>query len=343
MTYKPFKIDIHTHLLPPNIPDFKKRFGYGGFVQLADCTSCSANMVKDSGEFFRKVESNLWDSQKRIQECDESDVSVQVLSTVPVMFHYWAKGQDAYETSQFLNDHMAQVINEHPKRFVGLGTLPMQDSKLAVKELERVMKSLNFAGVQIGSHINDWNLDHEELYPFYEACSDLGAAVFIHPWDMMGKERMPKFWLPWLVGMPAEASLAICSMIFGGIFDKFPKLRVAFAHGGGAFPGTLGRISHGHQVRPDLCATHTQKSPQEYLGKFYVDTLVHDPKYLEYLVDLYGPESMMLGSDYPFPLGEALPGEMIEKVSSLSQKVREQLLFKNALTWMNRSLEDFLH
>ena len=183
-------------------------------------------------KFFREIESNSWDLGGQINECDRFRVDIQVLSTVPVMFSYWAKPNDCYDLSRILNDHIAKVVNDYPDRYIGLGTIPMQDSKLATKELERCVNELGFAGVQIGSHVNDWNLDEPALFPIFEAAQQIGAAVFVHPWNMMGQEKMPKYWLPWLVGMPAETSLAICSMIFGGIFERLPKLKVCFAHGG---------------------------------------------------------------------------------------------------------------
>jgi aminocarboxymuconate-semialdehyde decarboxylase len=149
---------------------------------------------------------------------------------------------------------------------------------------------------------------------------------------MLGKERMPNYWLPWLVGMPAETSLAICSMIFGGVFERFPKLRVAFAHGGGAFPITAGRIEHAFHVRSDLCATDNKTSPRKYLAhgdtpaRFYVDSLVHDPDALRLLLKLFGAQRVALGSDYPFPLGEANPGGLIESIQDLSSEDKAQLL-----------------
>jgi aminocarboxymuconate-semialdehyde decarboxylase len=143
---------------------------------------------------------------------------------------------------------------------------------------------------------------------------------------MMGKEKMPKYWLPWLVGMPAETSLAICSVIFSGALERLPKLRICFAHGGGSFPGTIGRIGHGFHVRADLCAVDNDIHPRDYLGRFYVDSLVHDAKVLHYLIDLVGSERVALGSDYPFPLGEAVPGELIESMQELSPKKKAQIL-----------------
>ncbi len=328
------KIDIHTHILPMSLPRFKEKYGYGGFIQLEHHQPCRARMLRDDGKFFREIESNCWDPLDRIRECESHGVEMQVLSTVPVMFSYWTKPQDGLDLSCFLNDHIAEVVRAHPTRFRGLGTLPMQAPDLAVRELERCIKSLGLVGVQIGSHVNDWNLSDAELFPIFEAAAELGAAVFVHPWEMMGEARMPKYWLPWLVGMPAEVSLAICSVIFGGVLERLPQLRIAFAHGGGSFGGTLGRIEHGFHSRPDLCAVDNPVNPRNYLGRFYVDSLVHDPKALTYLLQLFGPEKIALGTDYPFPLGEKEPGKLIESMPELSASTRERLLRGTALEWL---------
>jgi aminocarboxymuconate-semialdehyde decarboxylase len=185
--------------------------------------------------------------------------------------------------------------------------------------------------------IDTLNLDNASLQPIWSAAEQLDAAMFVHPWDMFGKERMPKYWLPWLVGMPAETSLAICSMMLGGVFERFPKLRVAFAHGGGAFPFTIGRIEHAFHVRSDLVATANKTNPRNYLARtsengkvtparFYVDSLVHDPDALRLLLKLFGAQRISLGSDYPFPLGEVHPGKLIESMKELSPKEKTQLL-----------------
>ena len=334
------KIDLHTHILPRDWPDLDAKYGYRGFVRLDHYKPCCARMMIGD-RVFREITDNVWDPKRRIEGMERAGVTIQVLSTVPVMFSYWAKPADALDLSRRLNDHIAEVVRAHPKRFAGLGTIPLQDPDLAAQELERCVRELGLRGAQIGTHvdanppsgrIDTLNLDNASLQPVWSAAERLGAAIFVHPWDMLGKERMPKYWLPWLVGMPAETSLAICSMIFGGVFERFPKLRVAFAHGGGAFPFTIGRIEHAFHVRPDLCATDNKANPRSYLAdgdrpaRFYVDSLVHDPDALRLLIQLFGAKRVALGSDYPFPLGEANPGELIESMKKLSTGEKKQLL-----------------
>jgi aminocarboxymuconate-semialdehyde decarboxylase len=334
-----FTIDIHTHIIPEHLPKFAQKFGYGGFISLDHHKPCCARMMVDD-KFFREIESNAWDPQVRMKECSHHQVDVQVLSTIPIMFSYWAKPEDALEVSRFLNDHIAQVAATYPNRFVALGTVPLQDPVMAIKELERCMKELGMSGVQIGSHVNNWNLNAPELFPFFQAAEEWGASIFVHPWDMMGTDKMPDYWLPWLVGMPAETSLAICSMIFGGIFERLPKLKVAFAHGGGSFPGTIGRIEHGFDARPDLVAKHNKVNPREYLGRFWLDSLVHDPFMLDRIVQLVGPDKVCLGTDYPFPLGELQPGKLIRSMN-YSDEIKEKLLSGAALEWLGLSRQHF--
>jgi len=329
------KIDVHTHILPPDLPDYSPRDAR--FLKLEHLDACRAKLVRADGSTFRMLDANSWDPEERIRDCDEAGVELQVLSTIPVLFSYAASATDANDFARFLNDHIAGVVRRHPDRFVGLGTLPLQDPDLAMHELDRCMTELGLAGVEIGTHVNAWNLEEPALFPVFERAEQLRASVFVHPWDMMGSAQMPKYWLPWLVGMPAETSRAICSMMFGGVFDRLPRLRVLFAHGGGSFPGTFGRIEHGYRVRPDLCATDTKHSPREQLGRFFVDSLVHDPRALQHLLDLVGADRIALGTDYPFPLGEAEPGKIFDALP-LSAADRRRLERGTALEFLGKTL-----
>lgn len=252
-----FKIDVHTHIIPRHMPKWTEKFGYGKFIHLEDSNREGFARMMQGDTFFREIESNCWDEKIRMDEYDDSGVSVQVVCTIPVMFSYNAQPNDTHELSRFLNDHIADLVARFPKKYIGLCTVPMQDVDLAILELERA-KSIGLVGVQIGTNINSLNLDDPRFFPFFEACERLGMAILIHPWDMMGKSDMEKYWLPWLVGMPAEMSRAACSMIFGGVFERLPNLRVLFSHASGAFLATLGRIEHGFNCRPDLVAVENK-------------------------------------------------------------------------------------
>jgi aminocarboxymuconate-semialdehyde decarboxylase len=325
------KIDMHTHLLPERLPDFAEKFGYGDFIHLVHERPGFANMMKGAA-FFREIAANCWDPQVRIGEYALFRTPVQVVCTIPVMFSYWAKPADCLDLSMFLNDHLAGVVDDFPEHYVALGTIPMQDTDLAIKELAR-LKGLGFPGVQIGSNVNQLNLSEPQFFPIFEACEHLGMAVFVHPWEMMGEAAMRKYWLPWLVGMPAETARAACSLVFGGVLERLPKLRVCLAHAGGSFVPTIGRIQHGFDCRPDLVAVDNAAPPRDYLRRFWYDSATHDAQLLRYLLEVVGDDRICLGTDYPFPLGDLEIGTFIEKMD-LPTAALEKIFFRNALAWL---------
>ena len=329
---------MHTHIIPKLMPNWTEKFGYGKFIHLEHQDNGTANMMQ-GGQFFRNIEENCWDENIRISDYETFSTKVQVVCTIPVMFSYWAKPADCAALSIFLNDHIAELVQRYPRNYIGLGTIPMQDTEEAIKELERI-KSIGLVGVQIGSNINDENLSEEKFFPIFEACSRLDLAVMIHPWQMMGFDAMKKYWLPWLVGMPAETSRAACSMIFGGVLERLPNLRVCFSHAGGSFLPTIGRIEHGFNCRPDLVAIDNPINPREYLGKFWVDSITHDIDALKYILNMQGSKRVCLGSDYPFPLGDLEIGKFIEE-SDLSHQEIEDVFSHATLEWLKLDKKAF--
>lgn len=325
------KIDMHTHILPEKLPNFAEKFGYGDFIHLVHEREGFANMMK-GGVFFREIAKNCWDPEVRIREYELFRTSVQVVCTIPVMFSYWAKPEDCLELSMFLNDHLAGITDDYPERYIALGTVPMQDTGLAIRELQR-LKELDFPGVQIGSNINGLNLSEPQFFPFFEACQELDMAVFIHPWEMMGENDMKKYWLPWLVGMPAETARAACSLIFGGVLERLPRLRVCFAHAGGSLVPTIGRIEHGFNCRPDLVAVDNPVTPRHYLNKIWYDSATHDPQLLRYILEVVGDDRVCLGTDYPFPLGDLEIGAFIQQMELPADTV-ERIFYKNTIAWL---------
>ena len=330
---------MHTHIMPKHLPRWAEKFGYDGFIHLDHHKDGWARMMQGD-KFFREINENCWNPEVRINEYLEFKTHVQVVCTIPVLFAYFAKPEDGLEVAKFLNDDLADLVHKYPKNYIGLGTIPMQDVDLSVQELHRI-KQIGLHGIQIGSNIENKNLNEPEFFPIWEACEQLDLAVMVHPWNMMGKKYMDRYWLPWLVGMPAETSRAMCSMIFGGVFDRFPKLRVNFCHASGAFLATLGRIEHGFNCRPDLVAVDNPVNPRNYCGKYWVDCITHDSLMLEYILKLQGSKRVTLGSDYPFPLGDLEIGKFIEQMNLDSTTV-EDIYCNSTLEWLNLSKEQFL-
>lgn len=317
------RIDVHTHLIPPGWEDWATRFGGERWPRLVERDACHATIMTGA-QFFRDVDHRSWSATRRIEDMDRLGIGRQVLSPPPVMFCYWADARATAAFSRMQNENVAGVVARHPERFLGMATVPLQDTGLAVTELRYCRERLGLRAVEIGSCPAGRDFDDPELFPFFEACASLDVAVFVHPAvPLVGQERLGKYYFPLIVGNPLETALAASKLIYGGVLERLPGLRVCFAHGGGAFPFTLARLDHGWKVRPEGPAA-IPRPPSQYARRLYFDSLTLGAANLRFLVEQFGAERVVIGSDYPFDMGSADPiGAVAE--AGLSDAARAQI------------------
>jgi aminocarboxymuconate-semialdehyde decarboxylase len=320
-------IDIHNHFFPRTWPDLAARYGTPDWPWIKHTDEGKADIMVGE-RFFRHIYSACWDPEVRLAEMDRDGIDLQIISATPVLFAYDRPPEHALDCAKIFNDAALELCAQGKARLKALCQVPLQDIDAACKELSRCIQA-GHIGVQIGNHVGDKNLDDPGIVTFLHHCADEGAAVLVHPWDMLGQQRMPKYMMPWTVGMPAETQLGIVAMILGGAFDKLPAtLRICFAHGGGSFAFLLGRLENAWQHHP-VARGVCELPPSRYLGRFYVDSAVFDERALQFLVGTMGTERVMLGSDYPFPLGEHRVGTLIRS-SHLTPQAKSLLLGQNA-------------
>ncbi|WP_198135594.1 amidohydrolase family protein [Mesobacillus selenatarsenatis] len=326
------RVDFHTHIIPENFSELTQRFGGEKWPTLERTCACGANIMI-AGKVFREVTDQVWDAEKRIKDMEREGVDIQVLSPIPVTFSYWAPAEQAEILARVQNDFIADLVSQYPTKFIGLGAVPLQNVEVAIREMDRCKHELGLSGIEIGTNVNGVNLDDPQFIEFFEMAEKWEVPLFIHPWETLGKERMPRHNLMYTVGMPSETALAGASLILGGIMEKFPGLKICLAHGGGALPYLLPRLDQGWKVWPHLRLL--DKPPSHYAKQFYYDSLVNEPVNLNYLLQNFGHERIIMGSDYPFLLREVPPGKVIDDTVGLSKEQTEAMLGKNALRFLN--------
>ncbi|WP_134704305.1 amidohydrolase family protein [Ammoniphilus sp. YIM 78166] len=326
------RVDFHTHIIPENFSELTKHFTGDKWPRLERTCACGANIMV-AGKVFREVTDQVWSPEKRIHDMNGEGVDIQVLSPIPVTFSYWAPAEEAELMARIQNDFIAETVSQNPTRFIGLGMVPMQNAEAAIREMDRCIHELGLKGIEIGTNVNGNNLDDPSFLEFFEMAEKWEVPLFIHPWETLGKERMPRHNLMYTVGMPSETALAGASLILGGVMDKFPNLKICFAHGGGSLPYLIHRLDQGWKVWPHLRLI--QRPPSYYAKKFYFDSLVNDPVNIRYLVDNYGYDRVIMGSDYPFLLREVPPGKVIDDTLELTEEQRLAMLGTNALRFLN--------
>jgi aminocarboxymuconate-semialdehyde decarboxylase len=329
-------IDIHNHFFPSSWPDLAARYGTPNWPWIKHTEPGKADILVGD-RFFRRIHSACWDPEVRLREMDRDGIDLQVISATPVLFAYERPAEQALDCAQLFNDAALELCSRGKGRLKSFCQVPLQNIDAACKELTRCMQA-GHLGVQIGNHVGSKNLDDAGIVTFLEHCADEGAAMLVHPWEMFGHERMPKYMMPWTVGMPAETQLSLVALILSGAFDRLPStLRICFAHGGGSFAYLLGRLEnawHHHPVARGEC----EYPPSHYLNRFYTDSAVFDQRSLEFLVGTMGADQVMLGSDYPFPLGEERVGSLIRQ-SNLPQPTKTKLLSANAIKFLELKVE----
>jgi aminocarboxymuconate-semialdehyde decarboxylase len=329
------RVDVHTHWVPRGWPDLAAECGGTGWPWLRVDSERAAMIMVGSAE-FRPIGPAAWDAPTRLADMSTDGVDVQVISPTPLFFSYDRPAAQATKVARIFNDLTLKLAAEAPGRFVPFCQVPLQDPDAACAELDRCLAN-GHAGVEIGNHVGERDLDDPGIVSFLQHCAAVGAPVFVHPWDMPDGPRLDRWMSRWLTGMPAETHLSILAMILGGVFDAVPpSLRICFAHGGGSFAFWLGRAENAWHRRGDAVRGRSTHPPSHYVERFSVDSVVFDPAALRLLVETLGEDRVMVGSDYPYPLGERPAGAVVDRADFLSADQRTKLLGTNALRFLAR-------
>lgn len=328
------RIDMHSHFFPMISREEAAQVDQADVPWLAVTDDGETGMIMLGDQAFRPVNRPLWEPKRRLEQMDEQRIDVQLMCATPVMFGYRYGAKAASQWAQRMNDKALELCSVAPNRLKALAQVPLQDIDLACREASRAHAS-GLCGVQIGNHVGPRNLDDEALIQFLCHCADERIPVLVHPWDMMTDGRMKKWMLAWLVAMPAETQLGILSLILSGAFERIPRsLKLCFAHGGGSFAFLLGRVDNAWRHR-DIVREDCPNLPSSYVDRFSVDSAVFDAKSLSLLVDVMGEERVLLGSDYPYPLGEQKIGSLVENHDGLSDQAKSRILGGNAAKFFN--------
>src|SRR5438105_6390128 len=309
------RVDFHTHFIPKHFPDMAEKYGDLGWPTLLHTGLCQAD-IYNAGKHYRSIDDRSWQPERRLKDMDAEGVDIQVLSPIPVTFAYRFSAHAVLELSQYQNDEIAQAVRIAHQRFIGLGTVPLQDPTLASSEVRRVVTELGLAGVEIGTAIERKNLDDPALEPFWQTCEHVGAAIFVHPAAVLAPERTSKYRMLYSVGYTTETGIAAAAIVMSGLLDRHPKLGICFAHGGCTFPWLLSMLDQSWNVFDDG-ETSTPRTHSETAKLLTYDTLTYNTNNLCLLIERVGVDLLVMWTDYPFPLREIPPGVVVNTVATL--------------------------
>lgn len=326
-----FSLDMHCHFFPQAFLDAARK--PNSFRAALTRRADGREHLVCPGNFDHPLTPNFYAAEQMLADMDKTSVTMAAISAAPPTLSYWAESAAARELASAMNESIAERVVAHPDRFLGLATVPLQDIHASITEAQRAIRQLGLHGFQIGSNVGGKNLNHPDYFPFFEAVAALGVPLFIHPYIPAGEERMQDYYLHNLIGMVAETGLAIASVIYGGVLERLPDLKIIFAHAGGVFPYIVGRMDHGYKVRTQECTAAIPHPPSHYLQQIYFDCMSFNPRALRYLVDLVGADHVLLGSDYPFDMGPiGGPAAEVQANPYLSEAEKTQICGKTAAT-----------
>ncbi|KPJ35207.1 aminocarboxymuconate-semialdehyde decarboxylase [Burkholderia multivorans] len=332
------RIDMHSHFFPRITREEARTLDPEHAPWLRVDPDGATGTIMTGERDFRPVYRALWDPATRIDEMDRCGVDIQLMCATPVMFGYRYDAVATHEWATRMNDRALEFCSYAPQRLMPLAQVPLQDVELACREASRARRA-GHRGVQIGNHLGPRDLDDDQLVTFLTHCAHDDIPVLVHPWDMMTDGRMKKWMLPWLVAMPAETQLSIVSLILSGAFERIPRtLKLCFAHGGGSFAFLLGRVQNAWEQR-DIVRENCPNPPASYVDRFHVDSAVFSDGALQLLVETMGEDRVLLGSDYPFPLGEKVVGDLVANHPQLSDAAKEKILGVNSQRFFNLAPE----
>ncbi|MEZ4662738.1 MAG: amidohydrolase family protein [Caldilineaceae bacterium] len=333
-----FTFDIHCHFFPQAFLEAARR--PNSFLATLEMRADGREHLTCPGNFDHPLTPDFYAAEQMLADMDRTGMKMAAISSAPPTLSYWADAGAARELASALNESISQRVQAHPQRFRGLATVPLQDIDASIQEARRAIGQLGLHGFQIGSNVGGKNLNHPDYFPFFETVAALGAPLFIHPYIPPGEERMQEYYLHNLLGMVTETGLAIASIIYGGIIERLPNLKIVFAHAGGVFPYIVGRMDHGYKVRTKECTEAILHPPSHYLRQVYFDCMSFNDRALRYLVDTVGAEQVLLGSDYPFDMGPiGGPAAEVQANPYLSEAEKEQICGKTAAGLFGISLE----
>ena len=328
-----YSVDFHCHVLAPEVEQAVKDRP----EKLAEPELMIQSMGRSSVEYNRSMMAalspKLINPDARLRDMDDMGVDVQVLSPSPTQYYYWADRELAGTIVDLQNQKIAEMCASSFGRFVGLGAVALQFPDLAMRQLDHCVRNLGFKGVEISGSVNGKEIADAEFLPFWRKAAELGAVVFIHPLGTSLGARVGRFYLTNLIGVPLETTIALSYLIFEGVFDRLPSLKVCAAHGGGFLASYCGRSDHGWKVRPECQAM--SKPPSQYLKQIFFDTVMFDSEELGHLIRAVGPGQVLLGTDYPFDMGNQRPLELLASVRGLSEVEVQQIRGDNAASLMN--------